>query len=161
MNLNLNSKIQPKERIKMIFTHAQPDRIGVFDFFEDITITNWKKQGLLPNNIDIYDLFDFDLDFRKDKQNKNKFTILSLEGPFQQMIAKKGLQQALMDFSRETRRTKDFFKDTLSNIFSEYRKHKEKGLVFDGIWLYEDIAYDNGLYFSFEKYEDTLFDFHK
>ena len=118
MNLNLNSKIQPKERIKMIFTHAQPDRIGVFDFFEDITITNWKKQGLLPNNIDIYDLFDFDLDFRKDKQNKNKFTILSLEGPFQQMIAKKGLQQALMDFSRETRRTKDFFKDTLSNIFS-------------------------------------------
>ncbi|GEM_PF-2643131 len=153
--------MQAKERIKKIFKHEQPDRIGIFDFFDEITIINWQKQALLPTNIDISEYFDFDLDFKAYKPGKNKFAMLALNGPFQQMAAKCGLQQALIDLAREPQQVKEFFKNSLNNIFSEYKKHKEKGLRPDGIWLYEDIAYDNGLYFSEEKYKNSLFDFHK
>ena len=47
------------------------------------------------------------------------------------------------------------------NIFSEYRKLKDKGFSFDGVWIGEDIAYDNGLYFSPKKYRDQLKPIHK
>ncbi len=174
----------PRERIKTIFAHKQPDRIGIFDFFDEITVVNWKKQGLLPD-IDPVEYFDFDLDFipnvephrsipsgsrrtsvkdssfgRTDKPDKNKFILLCLNGPFQQLVSTKNLQQSLIDFTREPRHTKDFLKSSLNNIFSEYKGQKEEGHRFDGIWLWEDIAYDNGLYFSIEKYRNQLFGFH-
>ena len=149
-----------KQRIKKILDHKQPDRIGVFDLFDKITVINWKKQTLLPD-IDPVEYFDFDLDFRIDSSGKNKFTLLRVNGPFQQLASGVGLKQSLIDFIREPRHTKDFFKSSLNNIFSEYKKYKEEGLKIDGVWLGEDIAYDNGLYFSIDKYKNTLFDFHK
>lgn len=144
-----------KERIKKIFTHQIPDRVGIADFFDNITTLNWKKQGLLPDEAPA-EYFDFD--FRLNKPGKNKFNLLSFNGPFQQLIGKKGLQKSLMDFVREPKHTRDFFKDCVENIFKEY---KNKASDYDAVWLYEDIAYDNGLYFSSDKYKDVLLDFHK
>lgn len=158
-----------KERITRIFTHKIPDRIGIFDFFDEITLLNWKKQGILPE-VDVVEYFDFDLDFRTENPARNRFVFFRLDGPFQRLVSKKGLQQALIDFIREPANSKNFFKESADNIFSEYKRARKEarlndlvgqGDVFDGIWLCEDIAYDNGLYFSVEKYKDTLFNFHK
>lgn len=148
-----------KKRIKTIFAHKQPDRIGIFDFFDEITVVNWKKQGLLPD-IDPVEYFNFDLDFRTKDSARDKFTLFCFNGPFQQLVSTKNLQQSLIDFTREPRHTKDFLKSSLNNIFSEYKRQKEEGHTFCGIWLREDIAYDNGLYFSIEKYRNQIFDFH-
>ena len=110
-----------KERIKTIFVHKQPDRIGIFDFFDELTIINWKKQGLLPD-IESVEYFDFDLDFRTKDSAMDKFTLFCFNGPFQQMVSTKNLQQSLIDFTREPRHTKDFLKSSLNNIFSEVEK---------------------------------------
>lgn len=149
-----------KERIKKILNHKLPDRIGIFDFFDEITLINWEKQAHLVD-IDPVEYFDFDLDFKVDNPDKNKFVLIRLDGPFQQLVSRKGLQQSLIDFAREPRHTKDFFKSSLNNAFSKYKKLKEEGHTFDAIWIYEDIAYDNGLYFSIDKYKSQLLDFHK
>lgn len=152
--------MKPKERIKAILTHKLADRVGIFDFFDEITVINWKQQGLLPD-VDPAEYFDFDLNFKINSAQKDKFTFFPINGPFQRMASDRGLSQSLIDFTREPRHTRDFFKSGVNSIISEYKKSKQEGNNFDGVWLWEDIAYDNGLYFSFERYKDTLFDFHK
>ncbi len=145
-----------KERVKATLKHKLLDKIAIFDFFDEITLINWKQQAHLAN-VEPVDYFDFDLDFRVENSSKDKFKPLSLNGPFQQLASDKGLQKALIDFTREPRHTKSFFKNSLDNIFSNYEKHKP---AIDGIWLCEDIAYNNGLYFSVDTYKHQLFDFH-
>ncbi|MBN1405759.1 MAG: hypothetical protein JW946_04500 [Candidatus Omnitrophica bacterium] len=149
-----------KERVRKIFRHEAPDRIGIFDFFDNLTLVNWEKQQLIKGQ-EPSDYFSFDLDFRKKNRDKNKFQVVSFNGPFQQLASEKKLQPALIDFIREPKRTGEFFKKSLDNIFSGYTVLKKSGVKPDAVFICEDIAYDNGLYFSIDKYKETLFAFHR
>lgn len=128
--------ISPKERIRRILESKSVDRIGIADLDIEFFSENGPKIS-------------------------DKFFLFSFDGPFQSMSSKTGLEEALIRFAREPRRSLLSFKKSQGQITAEYKKLKDKGFEFDGAWMGEDIAYQKGLYFSIEKYHRELWGIHK
>lgn len=108
-------------------------------------------------------IFDLDLQFyvKDSPETSDKFYLFSFDGPFQRMSSEYGLEKALIRFKQEPRHTLSSFKENQRQMIAEYRRLKDKGFEFDGVWMGEDIAYNNGLYFSTEKYREQLLGVHR
>jgi len=104
---------------------------------------------------------DIELYSKESTKESDKFYLFDFNGPFQNLSSNLGLEDALCQFVKEPRKTSSVFKQYLLDIIEQYRSLKHKGFEFDGIWIWEDIAYDNGLYFSIEKYRQQLIGVHK
>lgn len=91
----------------------------------------------------------------------DKFFLFPFNGPFQTMSSKLGLEEALVKFIREPRHTLSDFKDYQKCAIADYKRLKKQGYAFNGAWMWEDIAYDKGVYFPAEKYRAQLLGIHK
>lgn len=125
----------PKERIRNILKSKLVDRTGIFD----LDIELFSEGGL---------------------KESEKFFLFCFDGPFQSMSSEMGLEEALTKFIQEPRHSLSSFKENQKQIIKEYKGLKDDGYKFDGVWMGEDIAYNNGLYFSIEKYRNQLLGIH-
>jgi len=125
-----------KKRIHDILDSKRVDRIGILDI-------------------------DFEFYSEAPQRDNEKFFITSFNGPFQNMSSAIGLEDALVKFAHEPRHSLSDLVRQQERIFCEYSLLKAKGLRFDGVWIWEDIAYDKGLYFSPERYLSQLKPVHK
>ena len=125
-----------KDRIGNILRSKPVDRIGILDLDIDISSNNSQKES-------------------------EKFFLYAIDGPFQSLSSELGLEEALTGFVQEPRHVLSYFLKKHKDIIAGYKRLKEAGCRFDGVWLGEDIAYDNGLYFSQERYQRQLSGFHK
>lgn len=159
-----------QERIKAILEFRVPDCVGTYDNFCEETLKLWHTQGL-DEECDFQDYFDFD--FRlfeserdleanyKRAKDQNRFIIFSTSGPFERVKRAIGFEDILVAVSRQPKFIEEKIGKYCDSIIEEYAYLKGKGFLFDGFWLWEDIAYQNGLLFSRETYKKILFDFHK
>jgi len=123
----------------------------------------------------VEDYFDFDIrvldiekrltdrdlaEFFSDK-NSNRFRAMSFREPFQHYVDKVGLEQALENIGRMPEAVFSEFKKDLDKVLSKAIGVLDKGYKVDGLWLFGDLAYSQGLFFSPEFYEKHLFGFHK
>jgi len=104
---------------------------------------------------------DIDLYSEKTTKESDRFFQFDFNGPMQSLSSEIGLESALERFIQEPRQIASFFKKRLLEIIETYRDLKHQGCKFDGVWMWEDIAYDKGLYFSIEKYRNQLIGVHK
>ena len=125
-----------KKRIKDIIEAKPTDRIGIFD-----------------KDIELYS--------QNHSKSSKEFFIYDFDGPFESLSKEMGLENALLFFEREPRRCFSYFRDRLLSIMEKYETLKESGTIFDGSWINENMAYDNGLYFLLSKYRNELLGFHK
>lgn len=138
-----------KERIKAILKSEPADRIGVLDL--DIEFYHQEDPNLissLPKG-------------ERVRVRGDKFFLFTFDGPFQRMSSGYGLEQALTKFIQEPRHSLSSFKESQRQIIEEFKRLKDKGFEFDGAWMWEDIAYHQGVYFSIEKYHSQLFGIHQ
>lgn len=107
-------------------------------------------------------ILDLDVEFYKEeKKESEKFYLFDFNGPFQNLSSRYGLEEALTKFIQEPRRIRFGYRDYIMPLVSKYAELKKGGYKFDGVWMWEDIAYNDGLYFSLEKYHSQLFYIHK
>lgn len=141
-----------KERIKRVFNFERPDKIPAYDLVQN---------GMYPA-----DSFDFDIVLlgRRDTEgakSKNKFRMLTAIDPFEDLSCAFGLEPLLEKIAKD-----------VASVFGEFRKSAGKTIKqldaalgrdkdIDGIWLWSDMAYKNGLFFSTSFYENYLFPLHK
>ncbi|MFC1808055.1 hypothetical protein ACFL0T_06810 [Candidatus Omnitrophota bacterium] len=104
---------------------------------------------------------DIDFSSRSKELKSDKFFLFDFNGPFQTMSSKLGLEKALIQFAQEPRHVLSYFKDILESIFKQYNRCKDEGYQFDGVWIWEDIAYDKGLLFSVARYRSQLIALHR
>lgn len=95
------------------------------------------------------------------KQNR-RFLCFSFIGPFEwARIFKKDTFELLCDMKKRTASIKDLFSKCVDSIIDFHQLLEDKGYDFDGIWIWEDLGYKDGLLLSSQLYEDVLFPYHK
>jgi len=155
-----------RERVKKCLNFEKPDRIGFYDVFLEETIRGWRTQGLPPEK-GAGEYFDHDFqiipldetgDARKDEK---RFVSISVCEPFGHACNELGLEEALkmMAFggNRITRIFNRIADDTLKKVSA--LGNQLDG--FDGAWIYGDLAYDRGLFFSAQAYKKMLWPLHR
>jgi hypothetical protein len=160
-----------KERITRILDFKTPDRVGMKDLFWEETKRSWQR-GL---NDDLEDHLNFDIrvldieepvdengirDFFSGR-NKERFLAVSFREPFQRYADEVGLETALEKIGKNPKEAVGKFKQDLDVKLSRALEILDKGYVFDGVWLFGDLAHEADLFFSCEFYERYLFGFHK
>lgn len=160
-----------KERINKILDFETPDRIGVHDAFLDSTIKDWEKDGL-PTDISLEDYFDFDIRvididdaLSKDSlryKDDERFLCFSFSEPFQALSSAFGREETLKKlilYPKDTEKELRLETDRILNSLDAIVKKKE--LKIDGAWVWGDLAYNRGLFFSLSFYERVLLRLHK
>ena len=158
-----------KERIYKILDFKTPDRIGVNDIFLDTTIEKWEYDGL-PENISPEEYFDLDfelIDLDKISSKNiselklNKFTCISFSEPFQRLCNIYGREETLKRLAAYPERLQTELIRETGRIIDSLRVTMRKGLTFDGAWIWGDLAYKDGLFFSISYYKRNLLPLHK
>ena len=155
-----------KERIKKTLRFDKPDRVGVYDIFLDETINSWRSQGL-PSKGSIQDYFghDFQCVDLEEPQSEHidddKFIILAVSDPFSQVCKQLGLEETLSRMACEPNRIIKMFGKVTADLLSQASSIIEGAKKFDGVWLYSDLAYDRGLFFSVDNYKKMLLPLHR
>ncbi len=131
-----------------------------FDFFD------YKKNDLPAVDIRNFENggynFSFKSNFYKRITDKNKYICVSVPGPFQLAACHFGGYESLLCLCSDNMRCLEKnFQDNTEYILNMLKLADSEGFKFDGVWIWEDIAYDNGLFFSYRNYNDILFFYHK
>ncbi len=139
-----------RELVKNIFSGKGADSIPVFDIFH-------KK--LMPGEINDINLV-YPPDCRRDFI-KGKFNMLAVSGPFQGMCETAGLENVLgqigQDPGEAVKRMHEGLEKTVDSVVLLLEKEPE----IDGVWVWEDMAYSKGPYFSPDFYRRNIFEMHK
>lgn len=158
-----------KERILKILNFRRPDRIGMYDEFLSGTVEKWRASGF-PCDISPQDYFDFDLnvinindlffDDFKPTVNKDKFTVISFSEPFQKLCESRGRENSLRRLARDPGEFKKDLARETESLSDMIEKALNKGIFFDGAWVWGDMGYSNGLFFSYSWYKNNLLPLH-
>lgn len=138
-----------RERINAILKSEPADRMGILDL--DIEFYYEEDPSQIPSPPK----------GEKVRVRGDKFFLFAFNGPFQNMSSVYGLEETLTKFVQEPGHSVLSFKESQKQIIKEFKRLKDKGFEFDGVWMGEDIAYNKGLYFSIEKYRKELLGIHK
>jgi len=158
-----------KERISKILNFQTPDRMGIYDFFLDSTVEDWKADGL-PEDARPEGYFNLDLYIVKLEDvlidnfvvgREDKFRVLSFSEPFQRLCDLFGREEILRRLARYPKELKANLVNETYSLLASLKKALGKGVVFDGAWAWGDIAYSKGLFFSPSWYRENLFPLHK
>lgn len=159
-----------KERIHKILNFQRPDRIGINDFLLDSTIEGWRANGLPPET-DPADYFGFDFEILKsdevllkglpDAYRSDKFICISFSEPFQRLCDTLGRENVLRKIASQPREFHRGLIRETESILDLFEIIIDKGIVFDGIWAWGDLAYNKGPLFSLDTYRRLLFPLHK
>jgi uroporphyrinogen decarboxylase len=159
-----------RERIRRSLEFFLPDRIGIYDSFCEETLELWHTQGL-DKACDFQDYFDFDFRLFSSREDleagyeqaksNNRFITISTLGPFEKVKQMIGFESALRAIHHEPKFIEKKVGESCDSIIEEYIYLKSENFLFDGLWLWEDIAYQKGLLFSLGSYKRILFGFHR
>lgn len=156
-----------KERIRRCLNFEQPDRIGIYDVFLKETVEEWRSQGL-PKGQEAQDYFGHDFEtVSLSKPGLNgvdeaKFISISIYEPFTQACKELGMEETLKKMAYEIRHLTKLLNEITTNILENSSSLIEKfDNRFDAIWLYGDLAYKKGLFFSLDLYKKILLPLHK
>lgn len=139
-----------KERVKKLFDNERPDRIPVYDMVES---------GIDPQcefDIELLDCACVEPYAREDK-----FNMVSLMDPFEDVSNAFGLENFLTKIGEDPEAVsgelhKSAFK-TMKRVEEAIKGTKK----IDGIWLWSDMAYNKGTFFSEKFYTQYLLPLHK
>lgn len=159
-----------KERIYKILNFQTPDRIGIHDTFLNATVENWKTDGL-PSDASLEDYFDLDLEIfdidevlskgLPEHKRSERFEVLSFSEPFQRLCDIFGREAILRKFALYPRRLQAELAGQTDYILNSLQAIMQRGIEFDGAWVWGDLAYKGGLFFPPSHYKRLLFPFHK
>ncbi|PIU40830.1 MAG: hypothetical protein COS99_08595 [Candidatus Omnitrophica bacterium CG07_land_8_20_14_0_80_42_15] len=155
-----------KERIKKCLRFKRPDRIGIYDVLSKTTLEEWKKQGL-AGNLAIEEYFGYDFQNISlngplpQKLDESKFISLSIDEPFCQVSKELGLEETLKKFACEQKVLVKLFNKITDDTIKKTSVFLSGGFKIDGIWLYGDLAYQKGQFFSLDSYKKLLMPLHK
>jgi len=141
-----------KERIKRVFNFERPDRIPTYDLIQS---------EMYPE-----DYFDFDIALLGSRDteasgSKNKFRMLVAIDPFEDLSCAFGLEGLLEKIAKDPVSVFDEFKKSAAKTIKRLDVALGRDRDIDGIWLWSDMAYKNGLFFSTPFYKNSLFPLHK
>jgi len=140
-----------KEKVRRVFEGLKPDSIPVFDMCETGVCA--------PCSSDI-DLLDFENNARF--PGEDKFNMLALSDPFQMLQNIYGLETVLYEIGENPNSFGDKLKKAEENLYAGAEKtlpiHKKN---IDGVWLWADMAYAKGAFFSREFYRKYLLEIHR
>ena len=163
--------MKPKERIRKILESRKPDPIGKYAFASDNSLREWQYQGYHPDAISKeylnstlrpFHLNDPDLEQKfRSNISEDKFLALSFSGPFEAISEKKGKLNVLREIAANPEKVAEELSSEADKIMNSIRTLAEKGIIFDGVWIWSDLAYKGSLFFSKVFYEKHLFRVHK
>lgn len=141
-----------KERIKRVFNFEKPDRVPTYDLVQT---------EMYPE-----DYFDFDIALlgprdTEESRSKNKFRMLAAIDPFEDLSCAFGLEALLEKIAKDPVSVFGEFKKSASNSIKRLDAALGRDRDIDGIWLWSDMAYKKGLFFSTSFYKNYLFPLHK
>ena len=124
------------------------------------TKKDWQdfKLLLMPCQARIKGSFQDEYDAAK---NAGAFLTLAVLDPFQHAVSIFGMENLLMLLGENPKFVSDVFSSSAELSISMCNLLRHKGLVFDGAWLWSDLAYKNGCYFSVSTYKKLLYPHHK
>ena len=139
-----------KERIKKVFNFEKPDRIPVYDMFQN---------GLRSE-------YDFDIQILNSsnvstQKGKDTFNMLPLMDPFEDLSNTFGLEELLLRIGKNPEEVYYEFKKSTSKTLKQAGRTIAKNKDIDGIWLWADMAYNEGTFFSESFYITRLLPLHK
>ena len=142
----------PAERIKRTLEFKIPDRVGIYD----------NTTGDFPEfDLVLFDLYRIDRKGYKKAKDKKLFVTLSLSDPFQRATEESGLENLLLLLAEKPEKATADFAKSIKSIIKRCLALFDKGFKFDGVWVWSDLAYKNGTYFSAETYKKILYPHHK
>jgi len=158
------------ERIRKILDFQRPDRIGIHDAFLDTTIERWKSDGF-PRDVTPEEYFGFDLDIINIEdvladnipggQKGARFNILAFSEPFQKLCDIMGREYALRRLALYPKDICERLANLAYSLLDSIEKVFKKDISFDGAWVWGDVAYQKGLFFSPEWYRKNLLPLHR
>ncbi len=101
-----------------------------------------------------------EIEYKKAKEAGIFLTLACLD-PFQHAVSILGIENLLTMLSESPEFVKDVFAVSTELTINMFQLLKKEGFVFDGAWLWSDIAYKNGSFFSPAMYKTLLFPYHK
>jgi len=160
-----------KERITKILSFERPDRVGIYDSFCKETLAEWQSQGypatLSPDeyfgfDFKLFDLHDINLEKNiTSPKYRDKFLTLSFSGPFEVISQKNGKLNFLKEFKSNPNKVTNNLRKELDHSTEKINLLLNKGIKFDGAWIWSDLAYKDNLFFSIKDYKKYLFPIHK
>lgn len=141
-------KMTSKERVKKVLNFEKPDRVPIYDLIKD---------SIGPE-------FDFDMVLLNENKNvgdavADKFKLKAAIGPFEDLSHTFGLERLLEEVAKNPAFISKELKKSAYKIIRKMKIAKDEHI--DGIWLWSDMAYNKGLFFSDEFYRQFLFPLHK
>jgi uroporphyrinogen decarboxylase len=110
--------------------------------------------------------FDYkDLEYYKNKYRKalknNKFKCLIFREPYESIRELMGTERILIKMAEEPDLIKEMFRHNLNLTLGMIDLLKDLGMEMNGYWIWGDIAYNNGMFFSPDMYRELIMPFHK
>ncbi len=101
----------------------------------------------------------------KEKYNKavknNKFKCLVFREPYECIREIMGTDNILYKMAEDPDWVEDMFIHNLNITFNMIKMFEDNGMKMDGYWVWGDIAYNKGMFFSPEMYRDILMPIHR
>lgn len=148
-----------------------PKNVDIYDYFDlDFRIFDFNKEVYFNNKI--YSEIKFLLtstptrdglleSFKLARQSK-RFFCIGFIGPFEWVrVFKKDTFELLYDIKKKSNFVKELFEKFVDLVIDFYKLLEDEGYNFDGIWLWEDIGYKDGLLLSKNLYKDVVFPYHR
>jgi len=90
-----------------------------------------------------------------------RFVCLSMLGPFEQTWRKTGSVEQLVALAEDPEWMLDMYEADTQMRLAAFEAFFEAGLEFDGVWMYDDVAYRNGPLISPRMYREFVMPFHR
>lgn len=102
----------------------------------------------------------FEIEYRAAK-DAGVFLTLAFLDPFQHAVNIFGMERLLMVLGDNPALVNDVFSASVDLSVNMYKLLRRKGFIFDGAWLWSDLAYKNGCFFSARMYKKLLYPYHR
>lgn len=139
------------ERIKHTLEFKIPDRVGIYD----------NISGDFPDfDFALFDPDKFDRSIYEKAKNNKLFLTLSFSCPFQKAAESLGLENILVMIAQDPKGAERIFAENTEHLIGEAERLKVADFIFDGVWMWSDLAYKNSTYFSADTYKKLLYKYH-
>jgi len=150
----------PRERIKRTLEFKLSDRVGIYDNLPVKTTDKWNKKDFPEFDLALFDADKINAIEYKKAKDKSLFLTFSFSGPFQKASDVLGLENVLVMMAQDPKALDAVFSENVESSINAYSRLKENGFTFDGAWMWSDLAYKNGCYFSIDTYKRMLHSHH-
>jgi uroporphyrinogen decarboxylase len=105
--------------------------------------------------------FDGQLQLFRIRERMGAYRVISPIEPAWFALQMLGFEEALMMFADDPEWAEDIFSTYTDFALAMCQQAVDHGLVFDGMWLFSDLCFRNGMLFSPEFYRERLSDTHR